>query len=174
MTWRNTVIFVLLSVVGSVLDLWTKNWIFAELGLSSRDAIVLWPNVFELTTNLNEGALFGMGQGYALFFAGMAIIATLVILFWLFLRQGFQDFWLVIALGLVCGGIVGNFYDRLGWHGIMRPGVDGPEPMNAVRDWLHFCLKDGQGKVLFDWPVFNLADCYLVVGAGIMFLLIIS
>ena len=33
---------------------------------------------------------------------------------------------------------------------------------NGVRDWMHFYW--------FEWPVFNLADCCLVCGAGLLLL----
>ena len=36
----------------------------------------------------------------------------------------------------------------------------------AVRDWIHFKL-DG----IIDWPIFNLADSWLVIGAGILLLI---
>jgi lipoprotein signal peptidase len=33
----------------------------------------------------------------------------------------------------------------------------------AVRDWIHFTLEG-----VIDWPIFNLADSWLVVGAGLL------
>ena len=50
------------------------------------------------------------------------------------------------ALGLILAGTVGNLYDRL--------------VFNGVRDFLHFYYVE--------WPVFNFADCCLVVGAGLL------
>jgi lipoprotein signal peptidase len=35
----------------------------------------------------------------------------------------------------------------------------------AVRDWIHFTLPG-----VIDWPIFNLADSWLVIGAGILLL----
>jgi lipoprotein signal peptidase len=52
----------------------------------------------------------------------------------------------MVALGLILGGTVGNLFDRLVFGG--------------VRDFLYFYK--------IDWPVFNVADCCLVVGAGIL------
>ena len=53
------------------------------------------------------------------------------------------------ALGLILGGTLGNLYDRL--------------VFNGVRDFLHW-------DYLFDWPVFNVADCCLVCGASLLLL----
>jgi len=61
-----------------------------------------------------------------------------------------SDLALTIALGFILGGTLGNFYDRL--------------VFNGVRDFLHW-------NYLFDWPVFNLADCWLVGGACLLMLL---
>jgi signal peptidase II len=74
---------------------------------------------------------------------------------------------LVAALALITGGILGNLYDRLGvprlvWH---APAGRVGEPVRAVRDWIHFELPG-----VIDWPIFNLADCWLVIGAAIMVL----
>jgi lipoprotein signal peptidase len=52
------------------------------------------------------------------------------------------------ALGLILGGTIGNLYDRLVFGG--------------VRDFLYFYK--------IEWPVFNVADCCLVVGATLLLL----
>jgi signal peptidase II len=80
-----------------------------------------------------------------------------------------SDGWILLALGLIVGGIIGNLFDRLGlpglnWHApLAREG----EPVLAVRDWIHFTLPG-----VIDWPIFNLADSWLVIGA--MMLLALS
>jgi signal peptidase II len=75
--------------------------------------------------------------------------------------------WLVIALALVAGGIIGNLYDRLGlpglrWH---APAERLGEPVLAVRDWIHVMVPG-----VIDWPIFNLADSWLVIGAAMLLL----
>jgi signal peptidase II len=78
-----------------------------------------------------------------------------------------HDGWLVAALGLIVGGILGNLYDRLGipgleWHApLERVGT----PVRAVRDWIHVVVPG-----VIDWPIFNLADCWLVIGAALLLL----
>jgi signal peptidase II len=167
------VVFALIAVAGCALDLWTKSWIFERLGMPGQgEPIVLWPGVFSLTTGLNEGALFGLGQGMTFVFAGLSIVAAVGILYWLFVVGAARDWVLTIALAAIMGGIFGNLYDRLGLPGLQwtYPAERVGEPVYAVRDWLHFKLEAANGDVLFDWPVFNIADCLLVSGSILLVL----
>jgi signal peptidase II len=171
--WVNVALFFVLAVGGGALDLWTKTWIFQKLGMpSTQHPWVLWEGVFSLTTSLNEGALFSIGQGFALGFAVLSIGAALGIGYWLAFKGAIRETLLVVALGLIMSGIGGNLYDRLGMHGLKWhwPLERLGQPVYAVRDWLHFCLVSSDGQVIFNWPVFNLADCFLVVGAGLLFI----
>ena len=99
---------------------------------------------------VNHGALFGMGQekkGTANgFFAVVSVLAAVAILVWGMRRATAREKWLMAALGLILGGTVGNLYDRL--------------VFNGVRDFMYFYY--------IEWPVFNFADCLLVVGAGLL------
>ncbi len=97
--------------------------------------------------HVNQGALFGFLREHKELsnglFATVSILAALGICFWLTRKSAAHDRWLSAALGLILGGTVGNFYDRI--------------VFNGVRDFLYFYK--------IDWPVFNVADCCLVVGA---------
>ena len=121
--------------------------------------------VFGFETNLNEGALFGIGQGQVCVFAGLSFVAALGVVYWVFVARAARDLHLTIALGFVLAGILGNLYDRIGLHGLTwAEGVRGHEVgdrVYAVRDWLHFKID----AIGFDWPIFNLADSCLVCGA---------
>ena len=101
---------------------------------------------------VNHGALFGMGgskKGTANgFFAVISAVAATAILVWGLKRSTAREKWLMVALGLILAGTVGNLYDRL--------------VFNGVRDFLHFYYVE--------WPVFNFADCCLVVGATLLLL----
>jgi signal peptidase II len=134
-------------------------------GVGPRHDLI--PGVLMLETNLNEGALFGMGQGLGLAFAAVSVLAIAGILAMMAKQTTRDDLILVTALGLIVGGIVGNLYDRLGlpglaWH---APAERIGEPVRAVRDWIH-CVLPG----VIDWPIFNLADTWLVIGAGLILL----
>jgi signal peptidase II len=125
-------------------------------------AIGIIPGWLSLETNLNEGALFGMGQGMGVVFATVSVAAIVGILALVSRPSTRSDGWILLALGLIVGGIIGNLFDRLGlpglnWHApLAREG----EPVLAVRDWIHFTLPG-----VIDWPIFNLADSWLVIGA---------
>ena len=106
----------------------------------------------ETMPHVNRGALFGLGNsegGLAnWFFAGISFVAAIAIVAWGTRKGPAKEKWLSAALGLILGGTVGNLYDRLVFHG--------------VRDFLYFYK--------IEWPVFNVADCCLVVGAGLLLL----
>lgn len=167
-------LFLALAAGGCALDLTSKHWIFAELSregppLFDGSTIVLVPGVFSLTTSVNEGALFGLGHGMTWAFAGLSMLAAAGIIYWLFLAGGARDVWLTCSLGMVMGGIFGNLYDRLGlpgltWH-VATAAHQAGDRVYAVRDWMHFEIR----AIGFDWPVFNIADSLLVIGAAMLF-----
>lgn len=99
---------------------------------------------------VNHGALFGLGnQNKAISNRGFAIVsfaAAVAILIWSMRSGTTTDLWLSLSLGLILGGTLGNLFDRIVFGG--------------VRDFLYFYK--------IDWPVFNVADCCLVVGACLL------
>jgi signal peptidase II len=166
---RAWIAFFAVAAVTAAADLATKSAAFAGLGMpGSGRRLELVPQILSLETNLNEGALFGLGQGFNGGFAVVSLIAIAGIVALVARPATRQDPWLVLALGLIVGGIVGNLYDRLGlpglaWH---APPDRVGEPVRAVRDWIHFQLPG-----VIDWPIFNLADSWLVAGAGLLLIL---
>lgn len=166
MTWT---VFTTIVMLTTAADLITKALAFKNLGMPGTNPG--WPvinNMLWYRTSLNEGALFGLGQGMGWFFISVsvaALIGILITVSWLRIRN---DSVLLVALACITGGILGNLYDRLGipslrWHAPL--GRQG-EPVFAVRDWIHFRLEG-----IIDWPIFNLADSFLVFGAGLLLLL---
>jgi signal peptidase II len=162
-------VFFSLVIAGCAADLASKSWMFAWLGMPDPGVETwwLWHGVFGFQTSLNEGALFGLGQGFALLFAALALVAAVGILVWLFVVGAAHDWLLTIALALVTVGIFGNLYDRLGLHGLDWPrGCPGREPgtpIHAVRDFI-VMLQIGE----WHWPNYNLADSSLVGGAALL------
>ena len=166
---RGWPLFLAIAVAAAALDLATKSLLFSTLGMpGEKPPIVIVPRMLVLETNLNEGALFGMGQGMGMVFAAVSCAAIVGIFATVARASVRSEPWLIVALALITGGIIGNLYDRLGlpgleWHAPLgRVGA----PVYAVRDWIHFTLEG-----IIDWPIFNLADTWLVIGAGLLVLL---
>ena len=147
-------VFGVLMVFGTAADLLSKQWVFAWRGLPQQ--LPPWwliePYV-GIETAVNQGALFGMGQGKGWLFAILSVVALIGICVWLFVFKAAESKWLLVAMSLVTGGILGNLYDRLG-----IPDLPG-ELHGGVRDWILFKYQE------YVWPNFNIADSLLVVGA---------
>ncbi len=126
------------------LDQFTK-WLAAG-SLKGNDGVDLIPGVFKLYYLENRGAAFGLFQERQFFF----LVSGLAVLFAVGFVYGkipcsSRFFWLRFCAVLVCAGAAGNMIDRVRLH--------------YVVDFLYFCL--------IDFPVFNLADCYVVVSCAV-------
>ncbi len=152
---------------GLIADLATKAWIFARLGMPGEKPVWwLIDGVFGFQTSLNEGALFGMGQGMTALFALVAVVMAVGLPLWLFWSRAASDWRLAAAGGAVTAGILGNLYDRLGFPGLVwnYPGElhQVGEPVYAVRDWILVMIGS------WPWPNFNIADSLLVCGVAVI------
>ena len=161
------ILFTLLVAATCGVDLYSKARVFDSLGYpgvrSSWTQSWLSDTVrFQLVTSFNEGALWGLGQGFSGVFAALSVVAAAGVIWWLFWAGAARSLWLTIALALVTGGALGNLYDRLGMHGcVYEPPAD-HLVRPAVRDFLMFHFNG------WPWPVFNFADVFLVTGATML------
>jgi signal peptidase II len=145
-----------IALGGATFDLVTKTLVFARIGPPPSSPIALIPDVLELHTSLNRGALWGLGRNLqysSLIFAALSLVAGLVICWYLFVKRAASDGRLTAALGLIMAGALGNCYDRV--------------VFGHVRDFVHFHVD----PIGFDCAIFNFADNMLVVGAIILMLL---
>jgi signal peptidase II len=114
-------------------------------------AVELTP-FFNLIMVWNRGVSFGMFQSgeagrWLLSALAVAIVAGLVV----WLRR--VDAWhLVVGLGGIIGGALGNVFDRLWYH------------EGAVADFFDFHIAG------LHWPAFNVADAAIVGGVGLLLL----
>lgn len=150
-------LFSSIAICGLAVDLASKHWVFGALGLGGQGAPFFegWCS-FRFYTSVNQGALWGMGQGLTWLFASLSVVAVMGVLTWLFKYGAAKSLWLTVALALILAGTTGNLFDRLALHGIRQPNG---MPLYGVRDFLLFTFGD------FSWPIFNFADVFLVTGA---------
>jgi signal peptidase II len=164
-------LFALITVIGCTVDLVTKWWFFSIPRLRAGDIFWLWTGHIGIQLSSNEGALFGLGQGQVWLFAALSIAAAIAIPIWLFKFGAARQLSYTVALGCVMAGVLGNLFDRLGFHrevwpqGYPRAG----QPMYAVRDWILWQVNDR-----WRWPNFNIADSLLVTGVAILVLFTIQ
>ena len=124
----------------------TKAW--AERALAGAPPIEVIPGILRLTFTTNSGGAFGLGRSAPWLFAGATILVSALIL-WAAPRVTRGS--TALALGLILGGALGNLTDRL---------LRGPALSGRVVDFIDLRV----------WPVFNLADSAIVVGAAILVL----
>ncbi len=128
-----------------VLDQASK-WLALEK-LTLHESIPLVPSL-NLTLVFNKGAAFGFlstASGWQnLFFIGIAVAATAVILY-LLRRTGAKDRLMAVALMLILGGAIGNLIDRLLY--------------GHVVDFIDVYYG------AWHWPAFNVADSGITIGA---------
>ena len=158
-------VFILIAGGGVAADLATKRVMFDWLKMPGvrGQPFWIWDKVFGFETSLNEGALFGLGQGMVWFFSLLSIAAALAIVWYLFAAGAAKQWILTVALSGIMAGILGNLYDRTGVPGLKWNYKNDlhniGDPVFAVRDWI--LVKFGT----WPWPNFNIADSLLVCGA---------
>jgi signal peptidase II len=105
----------------------------------------LWliPGFLSLDHVQNTGAAFSILQGQRLVFMAITVL-VLIAIGWAWFRFRPRSLWVVLALGLVVGGAIGNLIDR---------SVAG-----TVTDFIDAQI----------WPVFNVADSAVFVGEIIL------
>jgi signal peptidase II len=136
------------AAVVVVADQLTKSWALHHTVVPHHVVWTLW---VELT--FNPGAAFGLGRGVTPVVEAAVIVLVVVLLFAARRTARRGRAIEAVALGLLVGGALGNLGDRAFRH---LPGHPG-----AVVDWIDIAQVGGHEY----WPVFNLADASIVVGA---------
>ncbi len=135
-----------LALIG--LDQYTKY--LAIIKLKGKVAFVLIEGVLELQYLENRGSAFGMLQNQKFFILFVGIVFMAMILFFLFKLPQQKKFCAMhILLACIVAGGIGNMVDRIRF--------------DYVVDFISF--------VLIDYPIFNVADCYIVCATITLFIL---
>ncbi len=132
-------------VAGSAFAADRVSKLVVERTLAGRPPLRLIPGVLSLDYTTNSGGAFGLGRSAPLLFAAATIVVSGVIVVASFRLSRLPA---AISLGLILGGAIGNLTDRL-VHG------SGLDLSGGVTDFIDFHV----------WPVFNLADSAIVIGA---------
>jgi signal peptidase II len=126
-----------------LLDRLSKEWAERVLPASPIEVI---PGVFTLRFTTNSGGAFSIGGSASWLFATATIVVSVIIVVTAFRHRSALT---AVALGLILGGALGNLTDRI----VRGPGLSG-----RVVDFVD----------LHVWPIFNLADSAIVVGAVLL------
>ncbi|SDB87800.1 signal peptidase II Aspartic peptidase. MEROPS family A08 [Pelagirhabdus alkalitolerans] len=143
--------YYLLAIIIIALDQMTKRWVVVNMEL--RESIPVIEDIFYITSHRNPGAAWGILQDQMYFFYIVTIIVIGVIVYYM-TKYAKENMWIGIGLGLVLGGAIGNFIDRLIYQ--------------EVVDFLNVYIGT------YNYPIFNVADSALVVGVIILAILTIK
>lgn len=140
-------VVLLTGLVILVADQLSKAMVVASLALGERARVI--GDLVQIWHVENRGAAFSLFQGGSIVFVAVSILSLGMVAYF---QRSLRDraWWVHLVLGVVLGGTLGNFIDRL------RQGY--------VTDWLSVGLGDTR------WPTFNVADSSIVVGIGILVL----
>ena len=143
--FRKAVVLLCTALVILVADQLTKALVVANLAVGEKSRLL--GDVVQVWHAQNRGAAFSLFQGGAVVFLVVSVLSIIMVAYF---HRSLRDRtpWLHVVLGIILGGTLGNFTDRL------RQGY--------VTDWLSVGIGDTR------WPTFNVADSSVVVGIGIL------
>lgn len=138
------VVGIILTVADQLIKLWALS------SLEPVGSITIIENIFSLTYVENRGAAWGMMAGAKWYLIIMPIVIIVAAIAYLIIKK-LSDPLLLWSVMLIVSGGLGNLIDRI-FRGF-------------VVDYLH--------ATFIDFPVFNLADCCITIGAGLLILYVI-
>lgn len=148
---RTRIVAVSVCAVCTAVDLVTKAVVFSYLPevYYTKDFWLI-DNFFSLRLSKNYGALFGAFQGMGIIFIVASIVAAVVIVWYLYVKEKRPTLYMEVSLGILLSGVIGNLYDRV--------------VFGYVRDFIGLHAGD------YTWPYFNAADVFICVGVGLLLL----
>lgn len=129
-----------------ILDIGSKQ-LMDHILKTPGNSITIIPHFFSFTLVYNTGAAWGIFGGQTWLLVSMSVICGLAMLFFLIYKAPKLSKMPKIALSLMIPGAFGNLIDRAFYE-------------KGVIDFLQFTF--------IDFPVFNMADSYLVIGIIIL------
>ena len=140
----------ILAIIFFVIDILLK--LLIDFNMPLDKSIILIPHFFNLTKVYNYGASWSFLSGYNI----LLIIITIIMLIILYnyqkkFKENIRN---TIAFSLLYGGIWGNLLNRLVY--------------GYVIDFLDFKIFG------YDFPIFNFADLWIVLGILLLFIAILK
>lgn len=123
--------------------------------LDSDQEVIIIQGFLKFVNWHNTGAAWSQFQGKSLQLAFISVIALGALIHW---RHHFEIHTRTgkIAMGMLIGGILGNFIDRLAYQHVV--------------DFIRFFLIDRDGNQ-HGYPAFNIADMGICIGVGLLFVM---
>ena len=140
------ILAVIVGIVVLVADQYTKMLAATNLELGESTEFI--KGILDFTYIHNDGGAWGIFGGSRWFLIGFTAVIMLVLLI-LLIKNGKKNMLFLWAGSLILSGGIGNLIDR-----IFRDG--------KVIDFLH--------ATFINFPIFNVADCAVVIGAGLLIL----
>ena len=140
--WSKRLLSLDAVVLGVLADYFTK--LIAVSRLKGEDPVPLIRGILRFSYVENPGAAWGMLANHRWVFMVFSVLAIAAIAAYLIRRD--PPILLCVSLSLILSGGIGNMIDRT-FRG-------------AVVDFIEFYL--------FEFPVFNVADCLVVIGSGLL------
>ncbi|MBQ7387704.1 MAG: signal peptidase II [Clostridia bacterium] len=144
------VIYSLVIVVGIILDQLSKLLVVKHIPLDTT--VPLIKDVLHMTHIRNDGAAFGMLDDHRWIFIAISTVTIIALAFYLYLGHAQNNLYAVSIAMIISGGI-GNMIDRL--------------VLGYVVDFIDFRAFD-----FWKW-IFNGADSFVCIGAGMLILALI-
>ncbi|MBU8907088.1 signal peptidase II [Desertibacillus haloalkaliphilus] len=143
-------LYYLIAFIIIIIDQVTK-WII-DVTMEIGESFTIIDQFLFITSHRNQGAAFGILQGQMWFFYVVTVLVIGIIVYYI-KKEARNNRSLGIGLGLVLGGAIGNFIDRL-----FR---------QEVIDFIDVLI------INYDFAIFNIADSALVIGVGIIMIYVL-
>lgn len=134
-----------------ILDQVTKY--LAVIKLEGKAPIVLIDNFLQFNFVRNYGAAFGILNSQRTFFLIITVIIVCGIIF--YIKKYNNTKLMNYSLVMIIGGAIGNFIDRL--------------RIEYVIDFIDINFGN-----IYDFPVFNIADSFIVIGTILLVILVLT
>lgn len=144
-------IYYLLALLTILIDQFTKWLVLTNMEV--KESISIIDNFLYITSHRNSGAAWGILAGQMVFFYMITVIVIAMIVYYI-QKYAKTNRWLGVGLGLVLGGAIGNFIDRIMYQ--------------EVVDFIDVYFGS------YSYPIFNLADSALVIGVIIIGIIIVK